>query len=64
MVVLSQITLDLADFMGRQFIADPSPGELTIAESIAVADKGLGSFRPFLEQAATIQLDAATSRGI
>ena len=36
------------------------PSELTkLAESIAVADKGLGSFMPFIEQAATIEGDAA-----
>ena len=50
--------LDLADFMGRKFIADPST-TITDAEALAVGDKGLGSFRPFLEQAATLQEDAA-----
>ena len=43
--------LDLADFMGRKFIADPSK-TITDAEALAVGDKGLGSFRPFLDQAA------------
>ena len=38
--------LDLKDIMGRQFIADPS-GLTTKAEELAVADTGLGSFRPF-----------------
>ena len=50
--------LDLADFMGKEFIADPST-VVTDAETLAVGDKGLGSFRPFLEQAATLQEDAA-----
>ena len=50
--------LDLADFMGRKFIADPSK-TITDAEALAVGDKGLGSFRPFLDQAAKLQEDAA-----
>ena len=50
--------LDLADFMGRKFIADPST-TITDAEALAVGDKGLGSFRPFLDQAAKLQEDAA-----
>jgi len=50
--------LDLKDIMGRQFIADPS--ELTTdAEALAVADTGLGSFRPFLDAAATAEGEAA-----
>ena len=52
--------LDLKDIMGRQFVAAKDPSELTkLAESIAVADKGLGSFMPFIEQAATIEGEAA-----
>ena len=50
--------LDLADFMGREFIADPST-VVTDAEALALGDKGLGSFRPFLDQAAKLQEDAA-----
>ena len=50
--------LNLADFMGREFIADPSK-TITDAEALAVGDKGLGSFRPFLDQAAKLQEDAA-----
>ena len=50
--------LDLADFMGRKFIADPST-TITDAEALAVGDKGLGSFRPFLDEAAKLQADAA-----
>ena len=44
--------------MGRKFIADPST-TITDAEALAVGDKGLGSFRPFLDQAAKLQEDAA-----
>ena len=52
--------LDLKDIMGRQFVAAKDPSELTkLAESLATADKGLGSFMPFVEQAATIEGDAA-----
>jgi len=52
--------LDLKDIMGRQFVAAKDPSELTkLAESLATADKGLGSFMPFIEQAATIEGDAA-----
>ncbi len=41
---------DLSQIMGQQFVA--GPGSLTtLAESLATADKGLGSFMPFLEQA-------------
>ena len=41
---------DLSETMGRQFVA--GPGSLTtLAESLATADKGLGSFMPFLEKA-------------
>ena len=50
--------LNLADFMGQEFIADPSK-TITDAEALAVGDKGLGSFRPFLDQAAKLQEDAA-----
>ena len=50
--------LDLGDFMGRKFIADPST-TITDAEALATGDKGLGSFRPFLDQAAKLQEDAA-----
>ena len=50
--------LDLKDIMGRQFIADPS-GLTTKAEELAVADTGLGSFRPFLDAAAAAEGEAA-----
>lgn len=50
--------LDLKDIMGRQFIADPST-LTTDAEALAVADTGLGSFRPFLDAAATAEGEAA-----
>ena len=50
--------LDLKDIMGRKFIEGPS--ELTTdAEALAVADTGLGSFRPFLDAAATAEGEAA-----
>jgi len=52
--------LDLKDIMGRQFVAAKDPSELTkLAESLATADKGLGSFMPFIEQAATAEGEAA-----
>ena len=45
---------DLSKIMGKQFVA--GPGELTtLAESLATADKGLGSFMPFLEKAQTLR---------
>ena len=50
--------LDLGDFMGRKFVADPS--ELTkLGESLATTPKGLGSFMPFLEKAVDLEGDAA-----
>ena len=52
--------LDLKDIMGRQFIAAKDPSELTTkAEELAVADTGLGSFRPFLDAAAAAEGEAA-----
>ena len=50
--------LDLKNIMGRQFVADPST-LTTDAEALAVADTGLGSFKPFLEAAATAEGEAA-----
>ena len=50
--------LDLKDIMGRQFIEGPS-ALTTDAEALAVADTGLGSFRPFLDAAATAEGEAA-----
>ena len=50
--------LDLKDIMGRQFVADPST-LTTDAEALAVADTGLGSFRPFLDAAAAAEGEAA-----
>ena len=50
--------LDLKDIMGRQFIEGPST-LTTDAEALAVADTGLGSFRPFLDAAATAEGEAA-----
>ena len=52
--------LDLKDIMGRQFVAAKDPSELTTkAEELAVADTGLGSFRPFLDAAAAAEGEAA-----
>ena len=50
--------LDLKDIMGRQFIEGPS-ALTTDAEALAVADTGLGSFRPFLDAAAAAEGEAA-----
>ena len=52
--------LDLKDIMGRQFVAAKDPSGLTTkAEELAVADTGLGSFRPFLDAAAAAEGEAA-----
>jgi len=52
--------LDLKDIMGRQFVAAKDPSTLTTdAEALAVADTGLGSFRPFLDAAAAAEGEAA-----
>ena len=41
--------LDLKDIMGRQFVSAKDTSELTkLAESLAKADKGLGSFLTFI----------------